>query len=316
VAVIVITGAGGFVGQRTVEDLARRGHDVIGVVRALSAASAPPARVVGDIGAQTDWVGALEGVEVVVHCAARAHVMHERATDPLPRYRAVNVEGTRRLAEQAARLGVRRLVYLSSVKAAGERSPPGRPLKVSDPAAPEDAYGISKREAELALLEVGAATGLETVIIRPPLVYGPGVKGNFLRLMGSIAREWPLPLGALDNRRSMVSLANLTDFISLCVESPIVDGRTFFVSDGEDLSTTSLARRMGVAIDRRARLLPVPGAVLSMLGQVTGKAAEIERLVGTLQVDLTDSHELLGWLPPQTVDQGLRETADWFRSLR
>jgi nucleoside-diphosphate-sugar epimerase len=311
--VVAVIGASGFVGQRVVEDLARLGHVVLGVVRGPSP---PPARAVGDIGSQTDWVRALEGVEVVVHCAARAHVMHERATDPLPRYRAVNVEGTRRLAEEAARHGVRRLVYLSSVKAAGERSAPGRPLKVSDPAAPEDAYGISKREAELALLEVGAATGLETVVIRSPLVYGPGVKGNFLRLMGAIARGWPLPLGAFDNRRSMVSLANLTDFISLCVESPSADGRIFFVSDGEDLSTTSLARRMGVALDRPARLLHVPGAVLSMLGQVTGKAAEIERLVGSLQVDLADSRELLGWSPPQSVDQGLREAADWFRRLR
>jgi nucleoside-diphosphate-sugar epimerase len=157
---------------------------------------------------------------------------------------------------------------------------------------------------------------LEIVIVRPSLVYGPGVKGNFLRLMAAIARGWPLPLGALDNRRSMVCLANLTDFISLCVETPFAAGRTFFVSDGEDLSTASLARRMGAAFGRPARVLPVPGTVLSMLGRVTGKAAEIERLIGTLQVDLADSVEVLGWSPPQTVDQGLRETADWFRSSR
>lgn len=311
--VLAVTGAGGFVGRRISDDFSRRNYIVIGVSRTSTASSV---RVVGDLGAQTDWSRALDGVEVVIHCAARVHVMHEHATDPLPLYRAVNVAGTRRLAEQAARYGVKRLVYLSSVKAAGERSTRGRPLKVSDAPAPEDAYGVSKLEAELALLEVGAATGLETVIIRPPLVYGPGVKGNFLRLMRAIARGWPLPLGVFDNRRSMVSLANLTDFISLCVESPVAVGRVFFVSDGEDLSTADLAQRMGAALERPARLLPVPGTVLSMLGRVTGKAAEIERLVGTLQVDLADSVEMLGWSPPQTVEQGLRETADWLRSLR
>lgn len=311
-AVIAVTGATGFVGRRALADLARYGHVAIGVVRR---GGADAMRTVGEIGPDTDWVRALEGVEVVVHCAARAHIMREQAADPSALYRSVNVHGTRRLAEQAAIHGVKRLVYLSSVKAAGERSAPGRPLKLSDRSAPEDAYGISKREAEIALLEVGAATGLETVIIRPPLVYGPGVKGNFLRLMGAIARGWPLPLGALDNRRSMVSLANLTDLIGVCVESPIAAGRTFFVSDGEDLSTASLARRMGVALGRPARLLPIPRAALSMLGRATGKAAEIERLVGTLQVDLDDNRELLGWCPPQTVEQGLRETADWFRGL-
>lgn len=314
--VIAVTGASGFVGQRVVEELARRGHVAIGIVRGPSAPSAPQARLVGDMGAQTDWARALDGVEVVVHCAARAHVMHERATDPLPLYRAVNVEATRRLAEQAVRHGVRRIVYLSSVKAAGERSTPGRPLKVSDEPVPEDAYGVSKREAEVALLEVGAATGLEIVIVRPSLVYGPGVKGNFLRLMGAIARGWPLPLGALDNRRSIVSLANLTDLVGVCVAAPAAAGRTFFVSDGEDLSTAALARRIGVALDRPAQLFPVPAAVLSRLAMIAGKSVEIERLVGTLQVDLTDARDSLAWSPPQTIDQCLRETAVWFRSSR
>ncbi|MBM4234215.1 MAG: SDR family oxidoreductase [Gammaproteobacteria bacterium] len=314
--VIAVTGASGFVGQRVVEDLSRRGHVAIGVVRGPSAPSTPQARVVGDIGAQTDWARALEGVEVVVHCAARAHVMHERTTDPLSLYRAVNVEGTRRLAEQAARHGVRRIVYLSSVKAAGERSAPGRPLAASDASVPEDAYGVSKREAELALLDVGSATGLETVIVRPPLVYGPGVKGNFLRLMTAIARGWPLPLGALDNRRSMVSLANLADLVGVCVAAPAAAGRTFFVSDGEDLSTAALARRIGAALGRPARLFPVPATVLSMLARMAGKSAEIERLVGTLQVDLTDARASLAWSPPQTIDQGLHETAVWLRISR
>ncbi len=311
--VVLVTGSSGFVGNGILKSLSQRGHAVFGAERIPSG---PLARVVGDISAQTDWARALEGVEVVIHCAARVCVMHERATDPLALYRAVNVEGTRRLTEQAARHGVRRIVYVSSVKAAGERSAPGRPLAASDAPEPEDAYGVSKREAELALLEVGAATGLETVIVRPPLVYGPGVKGNFFLLMTAIAQRWPLPFGALDNRRSMVSVANLSDFISLCVESPIAAGRTFFVSDGEDLSTAGLSSRIGAALGRPARLFPVPVTVLSMLSTLAGKSAEIERLVGTLQVDLTDSRGLLAWSPPQTVDQGLQETADWFRSLR
>jgi nucleoside-diphosphate-sugar epimerase len=313
--VIAVTGASGFVGQRVVEDLERRGHVVISVVRNPLTPLARTVRLVDDIGAQTDWVGALEGVEVIVHCAARAHVMDEQV-DPLPLYRTVNVEGTRRLAEQAAQHGVKRIVYLSSVKASGECSLPGRPLKVFDVPIPEDAYGVSKREAELALLDVGANTGLDIVIIRPPLIYGPGVKGNFLRLMGAIARGWPLPLGALNNRRSMVSLTNLTDLVGVCVAAPNAAGRTFFVSDGEDLSTAALARRIGAALGRPARLFPVPAAMLSMLAGMAGKSAEIERLVGNLQVDLTDVRSSLAWSPPQTVDQGLRETAVWFRVSR
>lgn len=310
---IAVTGATGFVGRRVVSDLAGRGHAVIGLVR-----SAPGTddRVVGEIEADTDWSRALEGVEVVIHCAARAHIMHERSADPLSLYRAVNVEGTRRLAEQAAHCGVKRLVYLSSVKAAGERSLPGRPLRVSDPPAPEDAYGVSKLEAESALRLVGVATGLETVIVRPPLIYGPGVKGNFLRLLDAIARGWPLPLGSVDNRRSVVSLANLAHFVGVCVGSPAAAGKTFFVSDGEDLSTRSLARRIGAALGRPARLLPVPATVLSMLAEMAGKTAEVERLVGTLQVDLTDARGLLAWSPPYTVEQELRETATWFKGAR
>jgi len=310
---IAVTGATGFVGRRVVSDLAGRGHAVIGLVRG---APGPDDRVVGEIDAGTEWTRALEGVEVVVHCAARAHVMQEGSSDPLSLYRRVNVEGTRRLAAQAAHCGVKRLVYLSSVKAAGERSVPGRPLRVSDPPAPEDAYGVSKLEAESALREVGTATGLETVIVRPPLVYGPGVKGNFLRLLDAIARGWPLPLGALENRRSAVSLANLADFVGVCVGSPAAAGKTFFVSDDEDLSTGSLARRIGAALGRPARLLPVPAAVLSMLAEMAGKTAEVERLVGTLQVDLTDARGLLAWSPPYTVEQGLRETATWFKGAR
>jgi nucleoside-diphosphate-sugar epimerase len=307
--VVAVTGASGFVGQRVLTNLVQRGDVAISVVRGPSA---NPARVVGDINGSTDWGQALEGVEVVVHCAARAHILREQIPDPLPFYRAVNVEGTRRLAEEAARFGVRRLIYLSSVKAAGERSAPGRPLRVTDLPAPEDAYGISKREAELALLEVGATTRLETVIVRPPLVYGPGVKGNFIRLLHAIARGCPLPLGAIDNRRSLVALSNLTDFLCVCVGDPLAAGRTFFVADGHDLSTTSLVTGIGSALGKPARLFHVSKTFLRHLGRVTGKRAEIDRLVGTLQVDLSDATNLLGWTPPFSVEEGLRETAEWF----
>jgi nucleoside-diphosphate-sugar epimerase len=275
----------------------------------------PDAFVVGGIDAATHWSTALRDVEVIVHCAARAHVMREHASDPLALYREVNVDGTRHLAEQAAALGVRRLIFLSSVKATAERSVLGRPISVSDTPRPEDAYGISKLEAERALAEVSAATGLEVLIVRPPLVYGPGVKGNFLRLLGLVARGLPLPLGLIDNARSMVYLDNLVDFLCTCVTSPAANGRTFFVSDGDDLSTTELIRKLASAMGRPARLLPVPTGVLEFVGRVTGKSAEVERLIGTLQVDITPNREL-GWSPPFSVEAGLRETVKWFASQR
>jgi len=272
----------------------------------------PSSRTVGEINSATEWTRVLQGIEVVIHCAARAHVMHEHSTDPRALYRAVNVDGTRRLAEEAVRCGVHRLVFLSSVKAVGERSVPGRPLGVLDEPRPEDDYGRSKYEAELALKEVSASTGLEVVIVRPPLVYGPGVKGNFLRLLGLVARGFPLPFGSIDNARSMVSLANLVDFLSVCVESPAAAGKTFFVSDGDDLSTPDLIRKVALSMNRRARLVPVPVAMLNGMAGLVGKSAEIERLTGTLQVDINPNRDLLGWSPRFSVEGGLRETADWF----
>jgi nucleoside-diphosphate-sugar epimerase len=289
--------------------LAARGHEAIGITRR---GGAPALRPIGAIDGGTEWSAALRGVDIVMHCAARAHVMQEGSADPAAAYREVNVEGTRRLAQQAALAGVRRLVFLSSVKAVGERSSPGRPLSVSDEPRPEDAYGASKLDAEIVLAGVAASTGLETVIVRPPLVYGPGVKGNFLRLLGLVARRVPLPIGAIRNARSLVSIGNLADLLCMCVESPAAAGRTFFASDGEDLSTAALVRRIGLVMGRPARLLPVPGAVLKTLGQLTGRSGEIERLIGTLQVDMTPNREALGWTPPFTVDDALRETVEWF----
>ena len=313
--VVAVTGASGFVGKRLVSALADRGHDVRAIARRgrLQGATSPaPMFSVSDIDAGTAWGFALSGVEVVIHCAARAHVMREQSTDPLTLYREVNIDGTRRLAEEAARYGVRRLVFLSSVKAVGERSVPSRPLGVLDEPRPEDDYGRSKYEAELALNKVSASTGLEVVIVRPPLVYGLGVKGNFLRLLGLVARGFPLPFGSIENARSMVSLANLVDFLSVCVESPAAAGKTFFVSDGDDLSTPDLVRKIAMAMNRRVRLVPVPVAMLNGMAGLVGKSAEVERLTGTLQVDINPNRDLLGWSPRVSVDAGLRETADWF----
>ena len=317
---VAVTGAAGFVGRALVSELAARRNDVIRVVRESNSAfcarsDTSDSRVVGEIDVNTDWSAALRGVEVVVHCAARAHVMRDPAVDPLALYREVNVQGTRRLAEQAVALGVRRLIFLSSVKAAGERSLPDKPLQSSGKPTPEDAYGISKFEAEQALIEVSAKTGLEVVIIRPPLVYGPGVKGNFFRLLSLVARGLPLPLGSIHNARSMVYLDNLVDFLCTCVTSPTAAGRTYFVSDGEDLSTTELIRALAAAMGRPARLLPVPADILGLLGRLTGQSAEIERLIGTLQVDITLNREL-GWAPPFSIEKGLRETVKWFKSQR
>lgn len=309
--VVAVTGASGFVGRRLCDELTRRGHIAVGIVRH---ASKPLHRSVGELTGATNWEHALEGVEVIVHCAARTHVLREQVKDPLPLYRVVNVDGTRRLAEEAARLGVRRVVYLSSVKAAAERSVPGRPLRLSDVPAPEDAYGISKLEAEAALLTVSAMTGLETSIVRPPLVYGPGVKGNFLRLLGAISRGCPLPLSGADNQRSLVALPNLIDFVSNCVVSPAAAGRIFFVSDGEDLSTETLARRLGKALGKPARLFRVEKSLLRRFSKIVGRSGEIDRLLGTLQVDLSDATKFLSWSPPFSVDDGLCETATWYKT--
>ncbi len=315
---ILVTGSTGFVGSAVSAGLVSRGYLVRGTSRSARRIDAEKLRysqlvVVPHVDGTTDWSEALRGAEVVVHCAAQTEVKSDRRLNLLSLYRRVNVDGTRHLAEQAARCGVKRFVYLSSVKAAGERSAPDQPLRVSDAPVPEDAYGISKREAELALLEVGAATGLETVIIRPPIVYGPGVKGNFLRLLRAIDMGYPLPLAGLDNRRSAVFLSNLVDFICLCVEAPAAVGGTFFVSDGEDLSTADLARRIGAAFSRSVRVFPVPVGALLLLARIAGKTSDMERLLGTLQVDLTDVRRFLSWSPPHTVEHGLRETAMWFR---
>ena len=312
---IAVTGAAGFIGCALVKALSARGLPARGLVRSrnsLSCSSNPHENfIAGDIHTETDWSPGLSGVDCVIHCAARAHIMRETASNALEAYRAVNVAGTRHLAEQAAALGVKRLVCLSSVKVNGENTAAGSRFAHNDKPMPEDAYGVSKWEAEQALREVSARTGLEVVIVRPPLVYGPGVKGNFRRLLQLAASGAPLPLGAVRNQRSLAGLDNLVDLLIRCVDHSAAAGQTFLVSDGHDLSTPALIRGLRRALGQSPRLLPVP-SVLRLAGKITGRAAEVERLIGSLQVDITHTREVLGWTPPVSVDEGLRATAEWY----
>ena len=310
---VLVTGATGFVGRALCQDLGRRGWQVNAAVR--NQARLPEGcqpRIVGDIGPNTNWTEALEGVDAVAHLAARVHFMRERAEDPLASFRQTNVEGTLQLARAAARAGVGRFVFLSSVKALGDASP-GGPLTDASPPNPEDPYGVSKREAETGLSELAARSGMEVAILRPPLVYGPGVKGNFLSLLRLIERGVPLPLAAIANQRSLLYLGNLVDAVDLCLSHDGAAGRTFLIRDGEDLSTPALVRRLAAALGRRAPLFPLPEGVLRLAAGCIGRRAAAQRLLGSLTVDDRRIRSKLDWQPPFTVDQGLAETAIWWR---
>ena len=248
----------------------------------------------------------------MVHCAARARVINETETDALAAYRAVNVAGTRQLAEQAAKIGVRRLVYLSSIKVNLEQTVSGGCLVSLENTLTEDPYAISKWEAEQALHEVSAKTGLEVVIIRSPLIYGAGVKGNFLSMLGWLSRGVPLPLGAIQNQRSLVGIDNLVDLMVTCIDHPAAANQTFLVSDDEDLSTTELLRQLGAALGKPARLIPVPASLLRLAARMAGKQDIAERLLGNLQVNISKTKEILDWAPPVSVDDGFRKTAKWY----
>ena len=320
---MLVTGASGFVGTALVRALAsRRNMDVVAAVRSnvskgstsADLMSAGPAAAVhqsdarniavGDISGPIDWTAALDGVHSVVHLAARVHVMQEVAHDPLAEFRRVNVDATLRLARQASANGVKRFVFLSSIKVNGESGV----FTEQDTPAPADAYGISKCEAEAALRDLARTTQMELVIVRPPLVYGPGVKANFRALVRMVQRGVPLPLGAINNRRSFVALDNLVDLLMVCVQHPSAAGQTFFVSDGHDLSTTELLKQIGIALEKPARLLPVPAWFLSAAFAITGRSGLRERLLGTLAVDVSKARDLLQWSPPLTVGEGLRRT--------
>lgn len=302
---ILVTGANGFIGRALCPYLSSLGHEVVPAVR--RPCGLPGERIVVDEGSRAE---ALQGCLGVVHLAARAHVMRESAADALAEFRRVNVEGTLRLARQAVAAGVRRFVFISSVKVNGEETRPGRPCTADDAPAPEDAYGHSKAEAEAGLRQLARETGIELAIIRPVLVYGPGAKGNFSSMLRWVQHGVPLPFGAVtQNRRSLLALGNLVNLIGICIDHPRAVGQTFLASDGEDLSTAQLLRRLGAAIGRPARLLAVPPGALDLGARVLGKRAVARRLLGSLQVDISKTRELLGWRPPFSVDQGLAELA-------
>lgn len=316
---ILVTGASGFVGSALCSRLATMdGFAARAAVRGTGRGcmAGVQAVTVSDLAATTDWALALAGVDVVVHAAARVHVMKETAADSLAEFRQVNVEGTLNLARQAAAAGVRRFIFISSVKVNGEASAPGQPLCADDAPAPQDAYGLSKHEAEQGLRQLAAATGMEVVVIRPVLVYGPGVKANFHSMMRWVQRGVPLPFGAVDNRRSLVSLANLVDLIITCIDHPGAANQTFMASDGEDVSLTHLLLALGRALGKPARLVPVPSGLLRRAAQLLGRRDLAQRLLGSLQVDIEKNRQLLGWQPPFTLEQGLNMAARSFLDAR
>jgi nucleoside-diphosphate-sugar epimerase len=305
---VLVTGASGLVGMRLCHRLMRDGQNVFATVRSSeSVAPLGPQIVVGQIDHSTDWHQALSHAKAVVHCAARVHVMHDTEADPRSVFRVVNVHGTLNLARQAAAAGVRRFVFISSVKVNGEFTLPSRAFNETDAPNPQDAYGQSKHEAELGLRQLAAETGMEVVIIRPPLVYGPGVKANFAALMRAVQRGWPLPLGAVHNQRSLVALDNLVDFIVTCINHPKAANQTFLVSDGCDLSTTELVRGMAQAAGVPVRLLPIPVWALQAGAALLSNGDAVQRLCGNLQVDISKARRLLGWVPPVPVEEGLRK---------
>ncbi len=308
---ILVTGADGFVGKALSEYLLGKGEVIKGSVidgnKDVADGVAPV--ISGNIGSKTDWSDALCGIEYVIHTAARVHVMEDQSSDPLTEYRKVNVEGTKKLAEQAAAEGVKRFVFISSIKVNGEETSIGKPFRESDIPSPVDPYGVSKLEAEKCLHEIGARTGMEVVIVRPPLVYGPGVKANFRKMIGWVKKGIPLPLGAINNKRSFIALDNFVDFLYCCLEHAKAANRVFLISDNYDLSTTELLKKIAISFDIKSILLPVPVVILISMGNILRKKSVVSRLVDNLQVDSSQAMELLGWKPMVSVDEALKKVA-------
>jgi nucleoside-diphosphate-sugar epimerase len=310
---ILVTGASGFVGEALVfRLLVDKKYCPIAAVRSETRLGGLCSVQMFDL-LDEHSSPRLEGVEVVIHAAARVHVMNEKANDALTEFRKVNVQGTLRLARQAVAAGVRRFVYISSIKVNGENTLPDRPFRADDPVDPQDPYGVSKREAETALMQLGRESGMEVVVIRPPLVYGPGVKANFLSMMNWLSRGIPLPLGAIGNQRSLVAITNLVSLIVSCIDHPAAANQVFLVSDGDDVSTSRLLRRLAMALDKPSRLLPVPESLLRLGAGLLGKRGVAQRLCGSLQVDIEKNLQLLGWTPPVSMQKALRQTAERYK---
>ena len=312
---ILITGATGFVGGTVMRELLRLGVPVIAGVRKNS--GLVPSTVkqikISALSSNTDCMPALECVDVVIHAAARVHVMGDSAADPLTEFRKVNTAGTLNLARQAADAGVRRFVFISSIKVNGEMTSVEQPFKPNDQRIPTDPYGLSKYEAEQGMLAIARETEMEVVIIRPPLVYGPGVKANFASMMKWMDKNIPLPFGAVHNKRSLVALDNLVSFIIHCADykkTPQAANQVFLISDGEDVSTTELLQKVAKAFGKKALLLPIPVSLMTLAAKLLGKGDVANRLFGSLQVDSSKARELLGWEPVITMDEQLNKTAD------
>ena len=316
---VLLTGATGFVGRAIVANLsAGERFRICAAVRQDSVKFPQALRLVrvGEIDDSTQWDAALAGNDVVIHSAARAHIMKDSVADPLAEYRRVNVSGSLNLARQAIDAGVKRFIFISSIKVNGEGTLPGNPYTADDPPQPQDPYGVSKSEAEQELRNLTRNSGMELVIIRPTLVYGPGVKANFFSMMSWLRRGIPLPFSLTRNKRSFVAVDNLVDLIVTCIEAPAAANQTFLVSDGHDLSTNELLKAMGTALGRPARLFPFPVWLFSLCARMIGKPGIAHRLFGSLQVDISKTRAVLGWSPPVSVDAALKKTAADFIEVK
>ena len=310
--IALVTGASGFVGRALCARLVERGATVRAAVRGGHEIPGTHAVPITDI-ETFPWSASLDGVDTVFHAAARVHAFDSDSAAIRDAYRRTNVDATVALAEASAAAGVRHFVFLSSVKAAGERTSAGRPFSENDPCHPEDAYGWSKYEAETALNRIRDTTSMDITVVRPPLVYGPCVKANFLRMMRAVDRRMPLPVGSIRNARSLVYIENLVHALLTCAEGGRAASRTFFVSDGEDVSTPELVRLIARSLDRKPLLIPVPVSLLKAAGRLTGRRAMIDRLLESLTVDISAIRSALNWQPPYRLSDGLAATAEWYR---